>query len=125
MRRRARAGKEIERVADRGHADGAGKQQPLQMLPSRHDGGSSDREHQQQAVTDRIGKVGCNSRGVTAHGMEDRVESKARAQRGGAEAGHSPVEPRGDPHAVEMLARQEHQRDIEEGVEPQPEQIGE
>ena len=57
--------------------------------------------------------------------MEDRVEGKAGAQCGSAQARHSPVEPCGYSHSVEMLARKEYQRDIDEGVEPQPEQIGE
>jgi len=95
VRRRARAGKEIEGIADRGHADSASKQQPLQILSSCHDGRPSDREHEQQAVTDRIRKIGRDGGGVTADGMEDRVEGKAGAQCGRAEACHSPIEPCG------------------------------
>src|ERR1700694_3114852 len=125
MRRRPRAGKEVEGIANRRHADSAGKQQPLRILSSWHDRRASDREHEQQPVTDRVRKICSDSRGVTADGMEDGVEGEAGAQRGGAQAGHSPVEPCGYPHPVEMLSREEYQRDIDEGVEAQPEQIGE
>ena len=61
--------------------------------------------------------------GTPADGVQDGVEGKAGAEGGRAESGHRAVEQRCRPEPVEVLARQENERDVDERVETEIEEV--
>jgi hypothetical protein len=97
----------------------------LRALAARNNRRTSDHEHEQQGIADRIRKIRGNGRRVAADRVQDRIECKAGAQGRGTQTRYGTVEPRRDSHSGNMLARQEYERDIDNGIETQPEQIGE
>src|ERR1035437_2480939 len=87
------------------------------------EGDEQDRAWPSDPIADRVRKIRGNRRRVAADRVQDRIECKAGAQRRGTQTCYGTVEPRRDSHSGNMLAGQEYERDIDNGIETQPEQI--